>query len=319
MRRTPSRRLSRHLRLLAAAVALPAIAAVGLAGCKPPVLQAACDGTLSTSSAGPVANNAIVEASGIASSQLLDGLFWVHNDSGNAASVFAVGANGTVVGEYQVNGATNVDWEDIAVGRGPTTGVPYLYLADIGDNAKARANVVIYRAPEPTVNPGAPANGTFTADAITLTYPDGAHDAEAFMVDPITGQLYIVTKAVSGAQVFRAPADLGNGSTTALTQVATVNFGYLPAGVTAADITPQGDTVALRTYFNVLMYQRPKGQPLEAAFSQPVCLGAAPATGTAPNQEPLLKSEAIGFTRDGKGYVTIAEGANPYLHFFIAP
>src|SRR5690606_9928439 len=28
----------------------------------------------------------------------------------------------------------------------------------------------------------------------TLMYPDGAHDAEGFMVDPLTGDFYLVTK-----------------------------------------------------------------------------------------------------------------------------
>src|SRR3954452_24388061 len=187
MRRTPSRRV----RLLAAAIALPAIAAFGLAGCKPLVLQAACNDTLAPSTAGPLANNKVVEASGIAASHLVDGVYWVHNDSGNAASVFAVGADGRDLGEYTVQtainvDATNVDWEDIAVGRGPVDGTSYLYLAHTGDNAKSRANVDVYRVMEPTVNPaGGPNQGIpLAADKLTFTYPDGPQDAEAFMVDP---------------------------------------------------------------------------------------------------------------------------------------
>ncbi len=316
MRRTPSRRV----RLLATLVALPAIAAFGLAGCKPPVLQAACNGTLAASTNGPVANGNIDEASGVAASHLVDDVYWVHDDSGNTASLFAMGADGRDLGEYTVTGATNQDWEDIAVGPGPTADRSYLYVADIGDNAKSRTTVDVYRVLEPTVDPAGAAGQVIPldgADKLTFTYPDGPHDAEAFMVDPTTGQLSIVTKALDGAQVFRAPADLAPGSSTALTQVATVSFGYLPGLVTAADVSPAGDVVALRTYTNVLMYQRPNGQPLEAAFSQQVCLGAAPGLGTGPNQE--LQGEALGFTRDGKGYVTLAEGLHPYLHRFVAP
>jgi hypothetical protein len=310
-------------RRLATIAVLVALAAFGLVACKPPVLQAACSGTLTASSAGPVANTNVKEASGIAASRRVDGVFWVENDSGNAPSAFAVGADGRDLGEYQLQGATNDDWEDIAIGPGPVPGVPYLYLADIGGNIAPRTSVVIYRVPEPLVDTSAvaPAPQTLTGvDALTLDYPDGPHDSEGFMVDPVSGQLYVVTKAQTNAQVFAAPAGLPGGSTTALTQVAAISAGYLPAlFVTGADVSPQGDTVALRTYTNVLMYQRPAGQPLEAAFSQPVCFGATPGIGTAPNQEPALKSEAVGFTRDGKGYVTVAEGAAPYLHFFNAP
>ena len=317
MRRTPSRRV----RLLVVAVALPAVAAFGLAGCKPPVLQAACNGTLAASTHGPVANPNIVEASGIAASHLVDDVYWVHNDSGDSpARVFAVGGDGRDLGEYTVENADNYDWEDIAVGPGPAAGVSYLYLADIGGNIAPRTSLSVYRAPEPVVDTTALASTPKTltgTEELTLTYPDGPHDAEGFMVDPVTGDFFVVTKALTSAQVFRAPANLPEGSTTALTQVATVGLGSLPGLVTAADVSPAGDVVALRTYTNVLMYQRPNGQPLEAAFSQPVCLGAAPGIGTAPNQE--LQGEALGFTRSGNGYVTIAEGSHPYLHRFLMP
>jgi hypothetical protein len=313
MRRTPSRRVRRF----AVAVAFPAIAAFGLAGCKSPVLQAACNGTLTASTTGQVANASVVEASGIAASRLVDDVYWVHNDSGNAAEVYAIGGDGRDLGTYTVSNATNQDWEDIAVGPGPVAGVPYLYLADIGDNAKARENVAVYRVPEPTVNPAAPTGGTLTAEKLTFTYPDGAHDAEAFVVDPVSGDLFVITKAIGGAQVFRAPAGLAAGSTTMLTQVATVSLGFLVDVVTGADVSPSGDTIALRTYTSVLMYQRLPNQPLASAFSGQVCLGAAPGLGTAPNQE--LQGEAIGFTRSGNGYVTVAEGAHPSVHRFLGP
>ena len=317
MRRIPSRRV----RLLAAAVALPAIAAFAFAGCKPPVLQAACNGTLAASTHGPVANASIVEASGIAASHLVDDVYWVHNDSGDSpARAFAVGGDGRDLGEYTVENADNYDWEDIAVGPGPAAGVSYLYLADIGGNIAPRTSLSVYRVPEPVVDPTAvPSTPKMLAgtEELTLTYPDGPHDAEGFMVDPVTGELFVVTKALDKAQVFRAPANLPEGSTTVLTEVATVRFGDLPGLVTGADVSPAGDVVALRTYTNVFMYQRPKGQPLEAAFAQQVCLGAAPGLGTAPDQE--LQGEAIGFTRSGNGYVTLAEGSHPYLHRFLMP
>lgn len=311
---------SRRGRLLAAVVALPAIAAFGLAGCRPPVLQAACNGTLVPSTSRPVANPKVVEASGIAASGRVDDVYWAQNDSGNAASVFAVGGDGRDLGEYQLQGATNVDWEDIAVGPGPAAGVSYLYLADIGGNISPRTGVVIYRVPEPLVDRAAAPDQVLVlggVEALSLQYPDGPHDAEGFVVDPTSGRLYVVTKALDRAQVFRAPADLANGSATTLAPVATVTFEHVPGLVTAADVSPRGDTVALRTYTNVLLYQRPEGQPLEAAFSQPVCTGAAPGLGTAPDQE--LQGEALGFTRNGKGYVTVAEGSGQYLHFFTAP
>jgi hypothetical protein len=312
-------RVPRRGRVLLAVGAL-AFGVLALTACRPPVLQAACDGTLTASTAGPVANEKIGEASGIAASHLVDDVYWVQNDSGNAPSVFAVGADGRDLGEYELEPATNVDWEDIAVGPGPVAGVSYLYVADIGGNIAPRTSVVIYRVPEPAVDPATPPGQVLPlpgVEAINLHYPDGPHDAEGFMVDPVSGRLYVVTKALDKAQVFAAPANLANASTTVLTQVATVVFSYIPGLVTAADVSPQGDTVALRTYTHVVMWQRPSGQPLEAAFSQPLCLGAAPGLGTAPDQEP--QGEGLGFLRSGRGYVTVSEGVHPLLHRFSAP
>ncbi len=50
-------------------------------------------------------------------------------------------------------------------------------------------------------------------DTLTLRYPDGPHDSEALMVDPRSGDLYVVVKHLAGgpAAVYRAPAGLRAG------------------------------------------------------------------------------------------------------------
>ena len=289
---------------------------------KPAVLDAACAHTLVASIPGTVASSELDETSGIAASRRASGVWWLHNDSGDTARVFAVGNDGRDLGEYALTGAAAVDWEDIAVGPGPAAGVSYLYLADIGDNARSRATVQVYRVPEPLVNtfgtPGPP-QALGGVEKLTFTYPDGPRDAEALLVDPSTGQLFVVTKDLTGgvARVFRAPAGLGAGSTTVLTPVATVSLGA-GQGVTGADVTPAGDVVALRTYLSVFVFPRTSGQALGDAFAQPSCAGAAPPFGSATTaSEP--QGEAIGFTGNGRGYVTVSEGAHPVLHQFVAP
>ena len=289
---------------------------------KPPVLEAACAHTLTASTVGVIASNTLTETSGIAAGRRASGVWWVHNDSGDRPRVFAIGDDGRDLGEFDLAGTVAVDWEDIAVGPGPSAGTSSLYLADIGDNAKSRSSVQVYRVAEPLVDPAAAPGPPQTLSGVVtlnLTYPDGPHDAEALLVDPTTGDLFVVTKDLVGgvAQVFRAPANLGGGSTTALTQVATVSLGA-GQGVTGADVTPAGDVIALRTYLSVVLYPRPAGQPLAQAFTQAPCAGSAPPFGSAtPASEP--QGEAIGFTRDGRGYVTVSEGAHPALHQFRAP
>jgi len=39
----------------------------------------------------------------------------------------------------------------MAAGPGPERGKSYLYLGDIGDNNEARAEIVVYRVPEPAL------------------------------------------------------------------------------------------------------------------------------------------------------------------------
>ena len=49
-----------------------------------------------------------------------------------------------------------------------------------------------------------------------LRYPDGAHDAEALFVDPLSHSLVILTKSLTGGAqpAYRVGTDLAAGSTT---------------------------------------------------------------------------------------------------------
>jgi hypothetical protein len=289
---------------------------------KPPVLAAACAHTLVGSTPGIVVSDAITEASGVAASRRVDDVWWVHNDSGDGARVFAIGITGATLGEYSLTGASAIDWEDIAVGPGPTAGVHYLYVGDIGDNATTRSSVQVFRVEEPLVNPASPSSTPVALGGVatlTLNYPDGAHDAEGLFVDPTTGDVFVVTKDLVGgvAGVYRAPAPGAGDSTISLGKVATVSLGFLQ-GVTGADITPEGDVIALRTYLGVFLYHRGSGSSVASALAGASCAGAAPPrSGVWPGAEP--QGEALGFTRDGRGYVTLSEGAHAPIHRFVAP
>ena len=272
------------------------------------VYDAACDGSLAVSTPGTVAYPEVVELSGLVASRRNPGVWWVHNDSGSGVRnvVYAIGDDGRQLGAFTLTGTTNVDWEDIAVGPGPVAGTTYLYVADIGNNINPKRNAVdVYRVPEPAVSASTSAGAVNLAGVakLTFTYPSGATpDAEALLVDPVDGSILVVTKVASGsAQVYRA--NPGTGAWDAV--------GAVPQRwVTAADVTPAGDFVALRTYGSVLIYPRPAGQSLVAALAQAPCAGAT--AGEA-------QGEAIGFTPDGRGYVTASEGASPALHQFHAP
>jgi hypothetical protein len=191
-------------------------------------------------------------------------------------------------------------------------GSPYLYVADIGDNATNRSEIQVHRVPEPAVVPGAPTS-LGGVETLRLRYPAGARNAESLLVDPDTGELVIITKTASGgpATVYRAPGGLAAGSLTTLTEVATLG---LPAGsthvVTAADLSPDGSQLAVRTYAQVLLWRRTAGTPVWAPLATFPCPGPAPAE---------VKGEAITFHPDGRGYLTFTEGTSSVLHHYDAP
>lgn len=280
------------------------------------LLAAVCAGSATVSDAGTVSAPALAETSGLAASRRNPGVWWVHNDSGDSARFFALSGEAQPLATIEVDGATATDWEDIAVGPPSTSdgsdpatsSAQTLYLADIGDNGRSRSGITVYRLAEPTIDKTTPgATRHVTADALTFTYPDGPHDAEALMVDPRTGDLVIVTKdwTLTGhSQIFRAPAGMAAGSTTVLEQVATLDL-LVGTLVTGADVSPDGSVVALRSYTAISLYPRPADQPLWSALRQ------APCTGPPPIEK---QGEAIAFTADGSAYATLSEGKSPTLH-----
>jgi hypothetical protein len=288
-------------------VALGAALLLVVTGCQS-LARASCAGTLVPEVTGTIADPDIQEASGISGGWRNPDVWWVHNDSGDSARVFAVGTDGADRGTFALSGASASDWEDLAIGPGPVQGVPYLYVADIGDNGAARTNVRVYRFPEPTVTGS---NGTVTdPDVLTFTYPGGARDAEALLVDPTTGDLFIVSKSYSGnATVYRAPAGLADGSTTVLQAGATLVLGSGQA-VTGGEVSVGGDTILLRTYQGVWSWSRTTAQSVDAAMA------AAPCAGQSVSE---TQGEAIGFAGDSSGYVTVSEGSGQPLHWFGVP
>ena len=250
---------------------------------------------------GEVATSGATELSGLAISRSQSGVLWTHNDSGDVPRVFAVTTRGRVLAELSVPGAEARDWEDIAVGPGPS-GRPALYLADIGDNATERSSVTVYRVREPRV-PAAAGGSTAPAGALALRYPDGAHDAEALLVSPTSGALFIVTKAYSGRAGVYLAAHPRLGSTTTLRRVGTVSLGNGDA-VTAGDVSSNGRTIALRSYFRALVWSRRRGESIAAALKRRPCAARADLIDEG-------QGESLALARDGRAFYTVPEGNRP--------
>ncbi len=279
-------------------------------------VDAAADKDLTLNTVGPMTNPNLKEISGIDASIKNPGVYWVHNDSGDTARIFAVDSKtGATLGTYNLSGAHASDWEDIEVGPGPDPTKSYVYVADIGDNSLNRSSVTIYRIPEPTVT-GTASNPTTTTvtgvDTFNLKYPDGSHNAESFIVDPKSGQMLIIDKTSAGnPHIYAAPGGLASGSTTTLKDVGTLPLGTGGGNlVTGADVSPDGTEVAVRTYDHVLLWNRDPSQDIATVLEQ------KPVMGPVPNEQ---QGEAIAFNNDGLGYVTTSEGTDQYLHEYTAP
>jgi hypothetical protein len=256
----------------------------------------------------------VKEISGVVESQRNPGVLWVHNDAGDGPFLYAISTAGTLLGIYEVAGATAQDWEDIALGPGPMAGVSYLYVGDIGDNGEVRENITIYRVPEPSVPVEMPMTSeTLTgAERITLVYPDKAHNSEAFMIDPLSGDLILVVKKSSGVSpVFRAAAPLRTDEPMRLEPLLTLQFGseILPgnSSTTGGDISPRGDEIVIRTYNAAFLWRRPLGMPVSEALAQPPC--PLPL-------EQERQGESLGFAQDGRGYYTISEGSSQPIYYY---
>ena len=214
---------------------------------------------------GTLQNSSVVEASGIIASRMNPNVLWTHNDSGNSARIYPLSTAGANLGTYTVSGTSNVDWEDIAVGPGPVDGTQYRYIADTGDNGAGRSNVSVYRVPEPTVSDTQSAVSTSISGAVKLTfaYPDGARDAEGMFVDPLTRDIYIVSKREKSKHLYRAAYPQSASGTTTLELMTT--FLTDSTWLTAADISPDGNEIIIRSTENSSgrMYAR-KGYQLDS-------------------------------------------------------
>lgn len=270
----------------------------------PPAPAGLCDSFIDPVATGTVVNDNINETSGIAVSRDHPGTLWMHNDSGGGAVVYATDFSGNDLGAFEID-VPAFDWEDMAIGPGPEPGVDYLYLGDIGDNLHFRPVVTVHRIVEPRPDP---AGGTVGA-AVTfdLVYPDPGFDSEAMLVDPVTGDLLLITKPGSGgtAFIFRAAAAL----LTDGARVDLVPVGSFPleAGtfVTSAAIDRTGAAIVLRGYNQVWLWMRTDLEFTETFASEPC---RTPSTAE-------VQGEAIAFAADGFSYYTVSEGRFPDVNF----
>jgi hypothetical protein len=258
-----------------------------------------------------LAEEALNESSGVAASRRNPGLFWTHNDSGDGPYLYAFDGAGGRRGVWRVTGAQADDWEDMAAGPGPEPGRAYLYVGDIGDNEHARAYLSVYRVPEPAVAPEDAGStrrrprATEPAAEIRLKYPDGRrHNAEALLVHPQTGDLYLIVKTGEAAcGVYRLRARQASAGVNTLERVGEFRSpSPLGSLVTGGAISPDGRRVVLCDYLSAYELRLPEapGAAFESVWEQ---------TPAVVHLGPRKQGESVCYRLDGAALVTTSEGS----------
>ncbi|MBC8110933.1 MAG: hypothetical protein H7Y04_07730, partial [Verrucomicrobia bacterium] len=198
---------------------------------------------------GVVQDAALDEISGIAASRTNPDKLWVEEDSKNENKIYLLDRHGLTLGSFALKNAFNIDWEDMAIGGGIKENQSYIYLGDVGNNYSLFPIRSIYRIPEPVLSGKTiPVNETISAfDKLDFKYPDGIKDCETLLIDPLTKDLYLVSKEENQAVVYWFPFPQEASKFTVLGKI-----GVLPLGqICAGDISSDGKEILLKDYGTV--------------------------------------------------------------------
>jgi hypothetical protein len=233
----------------------------------------------------------IREASGITPSFANKNHLWVQEDSGNPPKLFLLKNDGNLADSVYLDGATNYDWEDIS--RFSNEGKNFIVIGDIGDNGKIRSHCSLYILEEPSLS-----KDTINSfQEIIFNYSDGPHDAEGFIIEPSTLNLFIFSKEADGSTVYQLDYPYQGKSAV---PVHRLNQNM----ITSAALSDDGKELLLKSYFNINYYSNKNGSVLEILKSKPVQLPYSP--------EP--QGEAICFGEGG--FYTLSEGNAVKLRFY---
>lgn len=224
-------------------------------------------------------NPLLSEISGIADSKMNPGYIWGEEDSGNPNQIYLINHDGNVAKTIYLKGIFNRDWEDMTLANGN------IYLAETGDNAQAYTSYRFYKFEEPSLS----TDTVSIIETINFVYPDGSHDAEAFLVDE-SNNIYVITKRDNVSKIYKLSYPYAGSNTVSF-------VGSLPySGVVSA--TMNANEIIVKTYTQLLYYKRQLNQTIMQTLKNTY-------TSLPYIIEP--QGEAVAFANDGSGYYTISE------------
>ena len=219
----------------------------------------------------------LTEISGMAASLMHENVVWVHNDSSDAARLYALDLQTCdTVSELRLRGVQARDFEGLASTRN-ARGRAALWIGDIGDNRDSWPFVTLHRVWEPKTL-GTRSRRVKSWD---FTYPDRPHNAETLMVNGRS--VWVATWQLATGGVYSVPLRRTVASAERLDDVGPLT--------TDGSIHPDERGYVLRDYLDVHFYV---GLPP----------GRKVATFALPRQ---VQGEAITWTSDGTGLLIASE------------
>ncbi|QDU32596.1 hypothetical protein KS4_06300 [Poriferisphaera corsica] len=201
---------------------------------------------------------ALSEVSGIVRAHPDEKQWWVMNDSGNDAIVYAIDEKGQLLKEVKVAGARNVDWEDIAIEDGR------LFVSDLGNNGNARENLGVYAVGGVLDDVAGGVDVTWYGMKYEDqdTYPAAVFEFDCEAIFFLDGKFAVLTKhrmgqtrmANQGTKLYMLD-ELKVGEMNVLRKIdERSDVGYW---VTGADVSPSGDRLVVLGQTELWVFDRP--------------------------------------------------------------
>jgi hypothetical protein len=201
---------------------------------------------------GRINKEKVVESSGLETAGD-EGDLWTHGDGGNTAKLYKVTPQGDRLQELNLAPLVNIDWEDLAQDEDGQ-----LYIGDFGNNQNKRRNLAIYRLGGPELK---------QIDTIQFEYPDQRQfppkkvgrnfDCEAFFYHQDSLHLFTKNRGEGNwVKYYVLPAAPGQYKARLADSI------QINTWITAADISPDGRTVALLGYGHAYLIERLAGRRL---------------------------------------------------------
>jgi hypothetical protein len=250
-----------------------------------------------------LAGQAIDESSGIACSRRVPGLFWTHNDAGDAARIYLFDLKGRDLGSCLLAGIRAFDWEDMASFK--LDGRCYLALAETGNNGRAASVQMLHIVEEPPADPqrGVSVREVPVVQTINFTFEDDHRDCEALGIDPTSRTFLLISKEHrETSAVYSLPWPENNPKKAFIARrIATLKV----LQATAMDVSPDGRRAVVLTYGNAYEYTRGLKEDWAAAFSR------SPREIVVPNR---VQGESICYGPDAKSlYLTSEQSPTPLI------